>query len=83
MDTIFISYGRKHSLSFAEKLHKHLSDSGFSTWFDLEDIPPGVDFREHINVGIEQADNFVFIISPHSVQSEYCFDEISTAAKYG
>ncbi|HAN78156.1 MAG TPA: hypothetical protein DCQ31_10475, partial [Bacteroidales bacterium] len=83
MNTAFISYGRRHSKEFAANLHKELIKEKFDVWFDMEDIPPGVDFREQIDHGIEIADNFIFIISPHSVLSEYCLSEINTAVRYG
>lgn len=81
IDDVFISYGRKHSKNFATKLHANLSQMGYSVWFDQNDIPLGVDFQEQINQGITKAHNFVFIISPHSVRSEYCLREIVLAVK--
>lgn len=78
---IFISYGRRHSKDFATKLHNSLVDRGFGVWFDQNDIPLGVDFQAQIDDGIEKADNFCFIISPHSVRSQYCLKEIMLAKK--
>ena len=51
-------------------------------WFDQNDIPLGVDFQEQINNGIEKSHNFIFIITPHSVNSPYCAKEIALAVKY-
>ncbi len=82
-NNVFISYGRKHSLAFARKLHDRLKQKGYGVWFDMNDIPLGVDFQEQIDQGIEKSDNFIFIISPHSVKSEYCLKEIVLAIKYG
>ncbi len=79
---IFISYGRRHSLVFARKLFYQLSSQGYKVWFDMNDIPLGVDFQEQIDEGIKKADNFIFIISPHSVNSVYCYKEIELAKKY-
>ncbi|MEC4803269.1 MAG: TIR domain-containing protein [Jaaginema sp. PMC 1079.18] len=77
----FISYGRADSKHFALKLYQALSDRDFKVWFDFEDIPLGVDFQNQIDDGIEKADNFLFLISPHSINSPYCRKEIELALK--
>ena len=66
---VFISYGRADSKNFAAKLTHKLNDLGLNVWFDKDDIPLAVDYQAQINRGIEEAHNFVFIISPHSVNS--------------
>ncbi|QZZ23279.1 TIR domain-containing protein [Leptothermofonsia sichuanensis E412] len=78
----FISYGRIDSKTFATNLYQHLSDLGFQIWIDHQDIPLAVDFQDQIENGIERSDNFIFIISPHSVNSIYCLREIEHALKY-
>ncbi|MEM9486623.1 MAG: TIR domain-containing protein, partial [Cyanobacteria bacterium P01_F01_bin.116] len=78
----FISYGRVDSKDFATELCQQLNAQGFQVWFDQNDIPLGVDFQEQINDGIEKSHNFIFIISPHSVNSPYCAKEIALALKY-
>jgi hypothetical protein len=85
---IFISYGRGNSQrpgskAFATRLVEKLSQNGYSSWFDANDIPLGVDFQRQIDEGIVSAHNFIFIISPHSVVSEYCLKEISLAYRCG
>lgn len=75
----FISYGRADSKEFASKLNHYLSEQGLEVWFDFDDIPLGVNYQNQINSGIEQADNFLFIISPHAVNSPYCAREIELA----
>ena len=50
-----------------------------TTWFDQENIPQGVDFETEIKKGIENSDNYVFIISPESVKSPYCDAEVAYA----
>ncbi len=81
-NTVFISYGRQHSLAFARKLYNAFLEKGCSAWFDMNDIPLGVDFQDQIDEGIRRADNFIFIISPHSIQSVYCYKELALALKY-
>ena len=78
---VFISYGRKHSKEFATRLHDDLAQKGLRVWFDQNDIPLGVDFQHQIDDGILRATVFCFIISPHSVRSEYCQKEIVLAKK--
>ncbi|MEM7062316.1 MAG: TIR domain-containing protein [Cyanobacteria bacterium P01_B01_bin.77] len=77
----FISYGRADSKAFALKLYERLTDHGLGVWFDFENIPLGVDFQNQIDDGIEKADNFLFVIAPHSVSSPYCLKEIQLALK--
>ena len=79
----FISYGRKHSSSLASKLNHSFIKEGKTVWMDKFCIPTGVDFQMSINDGITKSDNFIYIISPHSVQSEYCTKELEVALKYG
>ncbi|NES99106.1 MAG: TIR domain-containing protein [Sphaerospermopsis sp. SIO1G1] len=78
----FISYGRADSKDFATKLQANLNEKGFRIWFDFHDIPLGVDFQNQIDDGIEKSHHFLFIISPHSVNSPYCLKEIELAVKY-
>lgn len=77
----FISYGRADSKGFATRLHEHLLKAGLKVWFDQNDIPLGVDFQNQIDDGIEKADNFLFIIAPHSIHSPYCRKEINLAVR--
>ncbi|NEO15626.1 MULTISPECIES: TIR domain-containing protein [unclassified Moorena] len=78
----FISYGRADSKAFATKLEARLTQLGLTVWFDQKDIPPAVDWQHQIDNGIERTHNFIFIISPHSVNSKYCLKEIELAIKY-
>ncbi len=75
----FISYGRADSKAFAAQLQNRLDQAGFKVWFDFNDIPLGVDYQNQIDDGITKADNFLFLISPHSVNSPYCRKEIELA----
>ncbi len=80
---VFISYGRRHSLAFARKLYYSLVARGYKVWFDMNDIPLAVDFQEQIDSGIKTANNFIFVISPHSIKSVYCRKEVELAAMWG
>ncbi|RZM76627.1 TIR domain-containing protein [Leptolyngbya iicbica] len=81
LQDVFISYGRADSREFAARLNQRLIESGLEVWFDFDDIPLGVDYQKQIDDGIDKADNFLFIISPHSVNSPYCELEIELALK--
>lgn len=79
---VFISYSRKDG-DFARRLNRKLQEAGKNTWFDQESISSGVDFEKEIFKGIAGADNIVFVLSPDSVQSEYCEREVNYAAELG
>ena len=80
---IFISYSRRN-WDFVETLADTLMQSGKQIWFDrskepLEGIVAGSPWWEQIKMGIEAADNFLFIISPEAMISPYCNAEIAHA----
>ena len=52
-------------------------------WIDWEGIPPTVDWWREIEKGIETADIFLFLLSPDSVGSKVCGQEIEHAVKNG
>ncbi|MFP4103728.1 toll/interleukin-1 receptor domain-containing protein, partial [Coleofasciculus sp.] len=76
---VFISYSRADA-DFARKLNDELQLQGKRTWFDQESIASGADFAQEIHGGIEACDNFLFILSPRSVNSPYCAAEVEYAA---
>ena len=83
---VFISYSRQ-DWNFVEVLAENLTQSGKQIWFDrskepLEGIVAGSSWWEQIKLGIEAADNFLFIISPRSMTSPYCNAEIAHAIHY-
>lgn len=79
---VFISYGRRESKAFATRLHDRLCEQGYQVWFDQNDIPLAVDFQDEIDEGIARADNFLFIIAPHSINSPYCLKEVELALRF-
>lgn len=78
---VFISYGRADSREFVVKLVQKLASEGLKIWVDFDDIPVGIDYQQHINDSIDKSHNFLFIISPHSVNSKYCKLEIDHALR--
>ncbi|MEO1669322.1 MAG: TIR domain-containing protein [Cyanobacteria bacterium J06631_2] len=75
---VFISYSRADA-DFARQLNDALTEVGKFTWFDQESIASGADFQQEIYRGIEQSNNFLFVISPKSIASEYCSAEVEYA----
>jgi len=75
---VFISYSRADS-DFARQLNDAFQLQGKTTWFDQESIAAGVDFQKEIYKGIEKANNFLFIISPSSINSPYCANDLEYA----
>ena len=81
MTDVFISYSRKDQ-TFVEVLHEALKKSKRETWVDWEGIAKGAEWWKEIELGIEGADTFVFVISPDSIASKVCQDEINHAIRY-
>ncbi|NJO17524.1 MAG: SUMF1/EgtB/PvdO family nonheme iron enzyme [Thioploca sp.] len=77
---VFLSYSRKNS-DFARHLNTSLQEAGKTTWFDQESISSGVDFEKEIYKGIDGADNFILVVSPDAVESEYCEREVNYASE--
>jgi hypothetical protein len=75
---VFISYSRSDS-DLARNINELLQDLVKTTWFDQESIATATDFQQEIYRGIESSDNFLFIISPKSVNSPYCAKEVEYA----
>ena len=76
---VFLSYSRTDA-DMARKLNDALQKQGKRTWFDQESIAPGADFQQEIYRGIEASDNILFVLSPASIDSPYCADEVDYAA---
>ena len=82
MNQIFISYSRKDT-EFARSLVSAFAEQKLDIWVDWEDIPPSVDWMKEIEKGIEEANIFIFIISPDSIASKVCGEELAHAVKNG
>ena len=78
MAKIFISYSRKDT-DFAKRLASELEKNDLDFWVDWEGIPPTVDWWKQIEKGIEEADAFLYLISPDSSASKICGQEIDCA----
>ncbi len=78
---IFISYSRKDS-PFAKKLVEALQERDLAAWIDWEDIAKGDEWLTAIYRGIESTNAFVLILSPDSLISEICHQEIAHARQH-
>ncbi len=78
MTDVFISYSRKDK-DFVLALHQALVKRDRDTWVDWEDIPLTAKWLEELYTGIEHADAFAFVISPDSVASKVCKEELDHA----
>ncbi len=78
---IFISYSRKDAI-FAQKLVDTLQKRDLAAWIDWEDIAKGDQWLTAIYRGIESTNAFVLILSPDSLISEVCHQEIAHARQY-
>lgn len=78
MTDVFISYSRKDK-AFVQVLNQALIESKYDAWIDWENIPLTADWWAEIEAGIEAADTFIFVISPDSIASQVCGQEIDHA----
>lgn len=76
---VFISYSRKDQ-SFVKTLDVAFQQIGRDPWVDWNDIQKGEEWWKAIQRGIEGANTFVFVLSPDSVASPICRQEIEYAA---
>ncbi len=80
MAHIFVSYSRR-DIDFAGKIVQALAEKDLDTWIDWKSIPKGEYWEQEIYRGIEEADAFLFLLSPDSVRSEMCNKEIAHAVE--
>lgn len=81
MDKTFISYSRR-DLKFAQRLLNALHNRGIDPWMDMEDLQAAQDWNSAILQGVQFCDNLAFIISPDSVVSDPCREELECALRH-
>src|SRR5262245_31108962 len=77
---VFISYSRKDA-AFANWLRFGLEGRGIEVFRDIEDTLAGEEWWRRLQALISQADTVVFVLSPNSVASAICRDEVAHALK--
>jgi YVTN family beta-propeller protein len=76
---VFLSYSRRDG-AFVQRLGSALRERGKEVWVDVEGIRDAEVFREALRRAVESSDGFVFVISPDSVGSSFCVEEVEHAA---
>jgi WD40 repeat protein len=79
MTDVFISYSRT-DIEFVQRIASSLEEHGKSVWIDAEGISDAEVFPRAIRSAIEESDAFLFVITPASVASEYCEQEVTYAS---
>src|SRR5262245_44030391 len=72
---VFISYSRKDK-PFVHKLNDALDATGVHAWVDWEGIELASDWMDTITGAIQGSDAFIYVISPDSLKSKVCTDEL-------
>ncbi|XP_035690300.1 uncharacterized protein LOC118425519 isoform X3 [Branchiostoma floridae] len=75
---VMISYSHQ-DMDFMRKMRGSLEASGISVWVDEQGLGAGVDFLNKIGHAIVEAKVFLSLLSPNSVTSKYCKDELALA----
>ena len=75
---VFISYSRRDRAA-VERLTASLEARGHSAWVDFADIPPTAEWMAEIRSAIDAADTIVVVLSPDSVASPVCTEELEAA----
>ena len=78
---IFLSYSSKDHL-LVEPIYLALRAEGYSVFFDRTNLPAGDEYDVRIREAIEDADLFVFLVSPDSLANgSYTLTELEIAQK--
>jgi len=75
---VFLSYASQDK-EFARKIANRIKAHGVRVWLDELELAWGDSIVEKINSAISSSDYIIFLVSPNSVKSEWCRDELTTA----
>jgi WD40 repeat protein len=75
----FLSYAREDSDFVIDWLLPRLRERGHEVWIDV-DITGGAKWRDRVERGIEACKALIFVVTPASVASEACGQELEAAA---
>src|SRR5512134_3236894 len=78
---VFLSYSRTDG-AFARQLFEALEARGVGAWVDWEGIRPSAEWWREVCAAIESVDAFLFVMSPASLASKVCADEINHAVRH-
>src|ERR1700680_561337 len=80
MTSVFVSYARE-DIEFVRRLHDALARLGHAPAWDQDHrvVPFSSLYQDEIRAAITAAEKFVFVISPDSLESGACADELAAA----
>jgi hypothetical protein len=78
LSDVFISYSRRDG-AFVARLVNALKAHGKDVWVDVGGIRDAEVFPAALRTAVEETDGFLFVISPESVGSQYCEQEVAHA----
>ncbi|MGH2941218.1 MAG: TIR domain-containing protein [Solirubrobacteraceae bacterium] len=78
---VFISYSRRDRAFVEGTLLPALVQHEKHIWIDLADIPPASDWRERVLAGVAAANALIFVLSPDSLASPVCAEELARAVE--
>lgn len=79
-DETFLSYARKDKEQI-KRLFEALLTRGIDLWLDVEDIRAATVWMDSLLTAIQNCHNFVYAISPSSLESPYCQAELAHALR--
>jgi WD40 repeat protein len=80
---VFISFAPSDS-DFSRRLNEQLQINGKSTWFEEDDGDANAsEFQAEAYKGIENSNDFLFVVSPKAVVNHACLEELEHAVKFG
>lgn len=79
---LFISYAHVDKAIVKEWIVDNLVAGGHDVWFD-ERLTLGQDWQRQLDAEIGRSQALVYCMTPESVESRYCRDELDTAARLG
>src|SRR3954447_17490352 len=82
MADVLLAYSRRDS-EFVRRLADALEARGKGVGVDIEGIRDGEVFPAALRSAVEGSDGFVFVISPDSVDSKFCEQEVDHALELG
>jgi WD40 repeat protein len=78
---VFVSYSRRDT-EFVRRLVEGLQARGKEVWLDTEGIRDGEVFPDAIRSAVEGSNAFVLVISPDSIASSFCDQEVDHAVEH-
>ena len=78
----FLSYSRSQ-FYFAEAINLYLQKKGISTWFDMQSLAPGSDWKASLASAMRDCTAIILVASQAALQSEYVQREVDFFREVG